>query len=294
MDVKEIIGRISKLQDKEKIHVLNILRSNNIQFTKNANGYFFNLLELDSSIILKICECLDLIEKNVDLIKDMDKKRSDLLLYYKKLIEEKLKQSINKKREDYVQRLILKKVSGISMNFNKISRFNKIKSFAHYNIDNDPGVHPDVIVREYLKLKFKYPKNSVYSRILSNLKSKKPQESTTNEVENSENDFDNIIEVDENISEVGESLGDVDIDVDIDADVDVDIDADVDVDVDVDVLDVDVDLIEEKQSMDEDDTVEQEDNQDMKILYYKKLLNKQGFIFDDNKDCLLIYQEYVK
>lgn len=289
MDVKEIIGRISKLQEKEKIHILNILKSNNIQFTKNSNGYFFNLLSLDSNIILKICECLDLIEKNVDLIKDMDRKRSDLLLYYKKLIEEKLKQSINKKREDYVQRLILKNESDISMNFNKISRFNKIKTFAHYNIDNDPGVHPDVIVREYLKSKFKYPKNSVYSRILSNLKSKKPQESATNEIENSENDFDNIIEVDENISEVGESLGDVDVDAEVD--VDIDIDAEVDVDVDVDAVDiddvVDIDLI------DEDDTVEQEDNQDMKILYYKKLLNKQGFIFDDNKDCLLVYQEYV-
>jgi hypothetical protein len=71
------------------------------------------------------------------------------------LIEEKLKQSINKKKEDYVQRLILKNVSDISMNFNKISRFNKIKSFEHYKIENDPGVHPDVIVREYLKLKFK-------------------------------------------------------------------------------------------------------------------------------------------
>lgn len=292
MDVKEIINRISKLHDKEKIHVLNILKSNNIQFTKNANGYFFNLLELNSDIILKICECLDLIEKNVDLIKDMDKKRYDLLLYYKKLIEEKLKQSINKKKDDYIQCLILKKESNISMNFNRTCKFKKIKKFAHYNMENDTGVHPDVIVREYIKLKFKYPKNSVYSRILSNLKNKKPQESVANEVENSENDFDNIIEVDENISEVGESLDDVEIDVDADAEVEVDVD--VDVDIDVDVLDVDIDLIEEKQSIDEDDTVDQDDNQDMKILYYKKLLNKQGFVFDDNKDCLLVYQEYIK
>jgi hypothetical protein len=289
MDVKDIIVRISKLHDKEKIHVLNILKSNNIQFTKNSNGYFFNLLELDSCIILKICECLDLIEKNVDLIKDMDKKRYDLLLYYKKLIEEKLKQNMNKKKDDYIQCLILKKESNISMNFNRSCKFKKIKKFAHYNMENDTGVHPDVIVREYIKLKFKYPKNSVYSRILSNLKNKKPQESVANEVENSENDFDNIIEVDENISEVGDSLDDVDVDAEVEVDIDIDIAADIDVD----VLEDDIDLIEEKQSIEEDDTVDQEDTQDMKILYYKKLLNKQGFIFDDNKDCLLIYQEYI-
>jgi hypothetical protein len=32
----------------------------------------------------------------------------------------------------------------------------------------------------------------------------------------------------------------------------------------------------------------------LEIDYYRKLLNKQGFVFDDNKRCLLQIEEYIK
>ena len=62
--IKDVIQRISKLQNKEKIHILNILRMSKVEFTKNSNGYFFNFLNIDKNIINEICNCLDLIETN--------------------------------------------------------------------------------------------------------------------------------------------------------------------------------------------------------------------------------------
>jgi small subunit ribosomal protein S4 len=73
-----------QLQEKQKVHILNILRTNEIEFTKNSNGYFFNFMSLNDQIIEKICTCLDLIESNTDLVREMDRRRNELLVYYKK------------------------------------------------------------------------------------------------------------------------------------------------------------------------------------------------------------------
>ena len=58
IDIKDVISRINRLNIKEKNHILNILRMTKIDYTKNANGYFFNLLQIDIDILEKICNCL--------------------------------------------------------------------------------------------------------------------------------------------------------------------------------------------------------------------------------------------
>lgn len=97
-DIKDIISRISRLNQKEKVHILNILYTKNIEFTKNANGYFFNFLNIENDVIEKICNCLTLIEENTDLIKEMDRRRTELLQYYKLLIEERLQNNLQKEK----------------------------------------------------------------------------------------------------------------------------------------------------------------------------------------------------
>ena len=54
MDVKNIIFRINQLSHKEKHHILNILKANNIEYTKNTNGFFFNFLKIKDDTVDKI------------------------------------------------------------------------------------------------------------------------------------------------------------------------------------------------------------------------------------------------
>ena len=47
-----------------------------------------------------------------------------------------------------------------------------------------------------------------------------------------------------------------------------------------------------------DDNIDMENddndiNNDNERIYYKELLNKHGFIFNEDKDCILIFQEYI-
>jgi hypothetical protein len=42
-----------------------------------------------------------------------------------------------------------------------------------------------------------------------------------------------------------------------------------------------------------DDIYYEENNIESEVDFYKKLLNKQGFIFDENKRCLLNLEEYI-
>ena len=47
-------------------------------------------------------------------------------------------------------------------------------------------------------------------------------------------------------------------------------------------------VTEFKDEIYKDETIEEDD-----INYYKNLLNLQGFSFDENKQCILVYQEYI-
>ena len=41
--LRDLISNIKRLTIKEKHHILSIFKKYNIEYTKNANGYFFNL-----------------------------------------------------------------------------------------------------------------------------------------------------------------------------------------------------------------------------------------------------------
>lgn len=151
-DYRELINKVKRLTPKEKNHILSIFKKYNIEFTKNSNGYFFNLDKIESHIIDKVSKCVDLIEQKRELIQSLDKKRDYYLEYYKTLIENKLKETINKKKEQYLNQLML--IPTETYISKKKSRRNRVV------INGDP----DVLMKEHLKGK-KYDKNSVYFRL---------------------------------------------------------------------------------------------------------------------------------
>ena len=153
MDVKNIISRINKLSPKEKYHILNILKANNIEYTKNTNGYFFNFLKIDNNTLNKTIKCLELIEKNCNLIKEMDTRRNELIKYYKEIIEERLKISLEKNKNEYTIFLLLKKhKSNIEYNIKRIFHIKKNKQYYATNANQ-----AELILKEYSKYSTPFP-----------------------------------------------------------------------------------------------------------------------------------------
>jgi hypothetical protein len=313
-DIKDIITRINKLQKKEKMHILNILKINDINFTKNENGYFFNLLTIDNHIVDKISKCLELIEKNSDIIKEIDKKRSELITYYKILIEERLQNTLTKRKLDYIETLIVKKISNINYNINRIYKIKRKK--IEYEID-DSSMQADTLVKQFLKNIFKFKKDTAYSRIYSCIKTMQNKRSkscvidSNDTITEGDNNFENggldisigdleeddeLLEEDlENIEDIVEDdvleyedLGDIE-EVEVKNKkkrIKEEYDDDTDDEIDKKII---IEEEEDKRKEEEEDKRKEEED----INYYKELLHLKGFSFDDNKQCMLLYQEYI-
>ena len=67
-DIIKRINNISNRKNKKKyyIQLFNIINSNNIKYTNNLNGVFFNLNNLNNNIIYEIKKFLDNIENKID------------------------------------------------------------------------------------------------------------------------------------------------------------------------------------------------------------------------------------
>lgn len=308
--LKELISKVKRLTIKEKHHILSIFKKYDIEYTKNSNGYFFNLDKIDNDILDKVFKCIELIEEKRELITILDKKRDVHLEYYKNLIENKLKETIHKKRVDYINKLILTP-SNICI---KKKVENKILKFS--NLD------PDILMKEHNKNR-KYEKNSIKYRINKKimLMSKKSHKYTSDKLSNDDNwydDDDNDIDIDdEYIDDIG--------------DVEDELKEDIDEEYLNDCLDND-DYIENSEIIDDEmyddeyykyndsdselntetEKSERTDNrtkcvklnkkkkdQDVEassneIDYYKSLLKQNGFKFDDDKNVQIKIEEYIQ
>lgn len=297
VNLQELISRAKLLKNDEKMHILNIFKKFDIEFTKNSNGYFFNLDKIDNSILQKVIKCIDLIETKRDLISVLDKKRNDYIEYYKLLIETKLKNTIDIRQKEYIKLLTLNEST-----YGKIQKHNK-------KIDKDTNIDDniDLLMKEHAKSK-KYKKDSIFYKIAQRTymakKHKNPKQN-----DNDDDDLECSYVNSEIDAEQSIDTG-VDIDIDIDVDVEVDVEVDVDVDADVDIeqsfdidaersLGIDETDIESNCSYNSDDAFEVEtgvdDNVALKIQYdyYKNLLKKDGFKFDDDKHIILKKESYI-
>lgn len=297
MDVKNIISRINNLSSKEKYHILNILKANNIEYTKNTNGYFFNFLKIDDNTLDKTIKCLELIEKNCNLIKEMDKRRNELIKYYKEIIEERLKISLEKRKNEYTKFLLLKKhETNIEHNINRIFHIRRNKEYFVTNANQ-----AELILKEYSKSKTKFVKNSVYHRIYSTIKMNKRYMEPKKDYDENDN---NIINIDDNIDDLNniEEIDNYDDDNNIIEDTNENINEDTNDDINDDnkseLLSDEYDNNSDNDTTSENETIHSKTHKSITkekidINYYKNLLYQQGFTFDDNKRCFLIKELYI-
>lgn len=286
MNIKDIILRINKLNAKEQLHILNILKTHNVKFSKNSNGYFFNFIDINDDILDKIYKCLELIESNTDLLKEMDRRRNELLIYYKKLIEDKLNLNIKLKKDNYIQKLKLYD-NKIKMD---IKRVNKIKKRVYYDINKDKDI--DVVMKEYLKSRSKYKKDSVYYKIMSKIRSRKLFDNRKHETDDFEDGGYDIDKCESDIESIKDDIESIKDDSDFIKD---DFSEE---EYNYNSENSDNEIYDEpfQTGIEEDkldDIYYEEKNIELEVDFYKKLLNKQGFIFDENKRCLLHLEEYI-
>ena len=195
-----------------------------------------------------------------------------------------------------MKKLILKPYTEITLIKKRKNIINR--KHINHNIDSD------ILIKEHLKSKLKYQKNSVYHRLVTSIKlSKSTKSKNKNDDDNdTSNDTVNIDTVDD-ISEIDHNLDDYNLSDNDDNDNDNDDDNNID-DISTIISDNDDnENFDEEEGIDEvievdeiDDIDEDINNSDYKkreFLYYKKLLNKQGFVFDENKECILATQEYI-
>jgi hypothetical protein len=297
MDQSLLLSQIHNLTYNEKTHILNILKKNNVEYTKNVNGYFFNLDNINPSIIDKVKKCVDLIEEKRDLISSLDKTRDLQIKYYRDLIDAKFKETSDNKYNMYITKLTIINVSN-NINYAFKKKYKKIKSQS--------DVDPDILMKEYNKSK-KYKINSVFFKIAQIIYySRRKSKCNFNEIEDKYNfnEIDNEIEinnVDEEI-DLEENSDKIDFDGneidEVDDEVDDKVDVDDEVDDEVDDDEVDDDEVDDKGSIFSLDSEIKTDFVKTEISlfemdYYKNLLKKDGFKFDDDKEVIMNKEAYI-
>jgi len=278
IDVRDVIERVHNLSSKEKLHILNILKIHNKSYTQNANGYFFNMYDVEADVLNKIHKCLELIEQNSDVINEMDRRRDELLAYYKKVIQEKITASLTKLKDDFAKKITLKPCAN---NINiVVSRKFMIKKKDYGTQD------PDVLMKEYASRNV-FPKNSIFYRMKTRMKEmstgrikhKKEESEKDVDTENLNNDEegeDNEIEQNDLDNEELQLQDQED---------------------DMDNCEIKSQEEEMSEISDEDSDEEEEESDkgvEKQVMFYKKLLNSSGFVFDEDIRCNLVYQEYIK
>jgi hypothetical protein len=299
MDIQSLIARISKLTTKEQKHFYRILIKNNISYSKNLNGYFFNLGNADDSILEELKKCLELIEPNRELIKELDLQREELREKYTSIIKERLLKRQQALLESYENKIIIREYTNIKMEFQKV----EVKKRVYFSEKDDV----DEIIKK-LRKKI-YNKNSIYYPIIQKMK-KKAQKKKETDDNGADYDYDANVNVIDNEDIIKNEL-DYDIegehnDDDLNILEDKEIISDVISEEDPEEDETLIKKLNEYKPNDkydkddENEDFEEKDNEDEnnefqeQILYYRKLLNqKLGFQFDENKYCKLIYQDYI-
>ena len=279
INIKVLIDKISVLTPKEKSHILKYLISNNINFTKNINGYFFNLAShnISDELLIDLNEKINLMEIHRNEIINADKIRDDMIRQYKESIENNLQDTIKVKIDEYNNKIkLINTQPNICMNFTKKNQ----KTNQKYNYD------------ENFSNKIVYNKNSVYYRIQSRMKTimAKKKEIIYDNYDNytdedyNENDTDLNYIIDDNENDVDEMPDDNVCLID-------------------DTIEIEIDENNENSDDNDDDISIASGHSDSNIenkiqienekSYYKKLLNNYGFKFNNDKSCILVPQEYI-
>jgi hypothetical protein len=302
-EIKTLINKIKNLSPKEKTHILSILKKHSIEFTKNSNGYFFNLNKINAGVMEQLSKCVELIEKNRNLLVVLDKKRNEQLDYYRDLIQTKINKTIDIKRSEYIQKFFVEDDPDRDLKY-FISK--KVKKLTKSNSDADI----ELLMKQRMNAT-KYKKDSIYYKILQACTRKARVSSKTGDDEGNSTFFSADETGDFEVDFGGEyDLSDEyynneDADVDAEADADADAEAEGEADADADGNDLDAndenevdgnegnELYRDETEMKKDDLEENEFSED-KFEYFKRLLkNEHGYTFDYDKDVRMECEEYI-
>lgn len=110
---------IDKLESFEKLYILNILKEDKIPYTKNNNGYFFNMTNISSILVEKISKCLTYIVKNKKELQRLESDRKYTINSYKNCIQESLKLKTVKENIDYVNSISQKSICNVFLNIQR-------------------------------------------------------------------------------------------------------------------------------------------------------------------------------
>ena len=301
--ISNLIYKSKNLQNEEKQHILKILKDDEkLEFTKNRNGYFFQLLDASQKVIDEILNYIDLVENNRNLIEESDQKRDYYVSFFKDELEAKMRNKMKTERENYLYSLELRPEFGSSDVYMK-----KIYKLMEQT-------DPDLLVANYLKSKTCKKKDNVYyrlSQIMSSLSKRnkiieQPDQDTFEAPDYACIDDDAEIETEM-------PLHDAVDEIDVDADVDVE-----DEDEGGDELsihssdDKEYYPIEDDQEDQEDLNLDIDTDQDTKIKtevmpheltenafrkidFFKNILRKlHGYVFDDDRYIKMQKEKYLE
>lgn len=281
------LEKVSTLNQQEKLYLLNIFKKYDIGYSKNTNGYFFNLTHVDDETLDELENYIDLIVSNRKKIEENDTKREQKIMYYKNLLKNEEIKKENEEKELYNQ--LLKVIS------NKITfQITKKKKYKQKIINFDTSDEPT----QWL-IKKKYKKNTIYGRLYNKIKKiRSNNEKKEKEVE----DECEEIEIEEG---EGEVFGEQDEDFDQEIDT-VEIDDTHDTHEAHEVHEVhETDAMqithdhdtEDIQEIEHDDTEieleqEHEDTFDEKLKFFKDILSAEGYVFSETIIKLQI-EDYI-
>lgn len=77
MNLEKLKQDIERLNSAKHIELLDILKQNNIEYSENKNGIFFNLSELSPSVIKKIYDFTNYLKQQEDLLHSIEREREE-------------------------------------------------------------------------------------------------------------------------------------------------------------------------------------------------------------------------
>lgn len=270
----DILDKIKLLNNYEKSIVLNFLQNKNVIFSKNSNGYFFNIKN-DDNILKELNDLIIKIYNNRQIVSSYLQKR--------KLEQENLKSQVDddiRKKQEVTYHNLLDKLTIIEENIilNIKSKTSKHNNFS----ENDWNQYMNKIDNA-LKDKIKYPKDGTFYRLNKLIKKKKKEirenlDDDVSEPEN-ENDEDVVLEEDVNNYEIEKT--------------------------EIEEYNTEeqnlTEIIEEEMENSSDVDDEETEDDVSKTIEYSELIKKvkekltlKGHVFNRNLECKLVREEYVK
>ncbi len=166
-----LVDEIKTLSSKEQIHIFNILKLNNISYTENNNGYFFNFTNLDKSILSKLQDCINLIKHKRNTLIELDELRNNKIQQYKQLIQDLLHKKIREKHSFLDSELMCQNPNTcLELQVDHNPQLYDLETiFKKYNISLDCTNIGEELRKKMLQ---KYDKNSFYYRLYKKNKTK--------------------------------------------------------------------------------------------------------------------------